>query len=72
MRTEIVSICIECTERGAREPGYLRNALLAFVDQPSPPKRLHFEAYDGEEPIPPRRRLTLVQHESDPNEPNNE
>jgi hypothetical protein len=73
MRTEIVPICIECTERDAHEPGYLRKALLAFVDQPSAPERLRFQWYDGDETDPvPRGRLTLVRHEPDPGEPSDE
>jgi hypothetical protein len=81
MRTEILPICGVCTERDLREPGYLRNALSAFVEQPSPPERLRFEVHSGEETDPVPRghgRLTLVpdepnsdehSHESDPDEP---
>jgi hypothetical protein len=73
MRTGVVPICIECTERDAREPGYLRNALIAFVEQPSPAGRLRFDVYEGEESDPiPRGRLTLVRHESDPDEPSDQ
>jgi hypothetical protein len=66
MRTNVVPICVPCSERDEREPGYLRESLLALVDAPPPAERLRFEVLDGDELDPaPRGRLTIVRDDGD-------
>ena len=55
---------IRLPEHDAREPGYLREALLAFTEAPRPSDRLQLEVDDGDEIDPvPRGRLRLVRDE---------
>lgn len=69
LKIRIVPICIECTERDAEEPGYLRDALRQMIEGRSGSSQPQLEIFGGDETDPvPRGALTLVRDEEPDNE----
>lgn len=64
LKIRVVPICLECNERDADEPGYIREALREMIEGPPKSARPQLEIFSGDQTDPvPRGALTLVRDE---------